>query len=505
MIYKTLKKVSNVCQLLDKSKYSATQTNNGITFTNNGDGTITVNGTSTNEIYYVINLFGSSLYSSHKYLLTGENSGLYLFVENRAENNAILSKLEYNKIASLPSNTKKSNCLCYIKKETICDNLILKPQLFDLTEMYGAGNEPTTVEQFRQDFPDEMYDYKPYCFVKSYKTLLKASDYCQLLDKSTYPTTKTVNGVTFTNNGDGTITVNSLNITANAFFELVPHNIATKNGHKYCVLSGANNEGGYFYVDILNENGAWIAEIVNNVYTVSNDNWSLRPKIFADSSKPFGDKTYKPQLFDLTEMFGAGNEPTTVEEFREKFPNELYDYKPYSIITSYKKSLVCTTKNLFDKTAVYTQTLDYDFPNCELIETTDNGWVVKGNTGSVPGSANHSSGWFSPLSYAEAHTPEKCISLKQGDIVTISAYYTVLENNATSKSGIYIGGTKMEAAASITLPEVGIKTRFSQKYTISEDGIYRPVFTLNSSKILIEDIQVEYGTTPTEYHPYGYL
>ena len=38
-------KVSNVCQLLDKSKFPVTQTINGITWTNNGDGSFTVNGT----------------------------------------------------------------------------------------------------------------------------------------------------------------------------------------------------------------------------------------------------------------------------------------------------------------------------------------------------------------------------------------------------------------------------------------------------------------------------
>ena len=52
----------------------------------------------------------------------------------------------------------------------------------------------------------------------SYKKLLKVSDVCQLLDKSKYPATQTINGVTFTNNGDGTITVNSLNITAHTYF-----------------------------------------------------------------------------------------------------------------------------------------------------------------------------------------------------------------------------------------------------------------------------------------------
>ena len=157
-------KQNNVCQVLDKSKYYKTQTVNGVKFTNNGDGTITVNGTATNDVYYTIIPLRDTLYLSHQYLLTGENSGLYLFVENRDNDNKLLSQLRHNIIRSLPTNTKKSTFECYIEAGTVCDNLVLKPQLFDLTEMYGAGHEPTTVEQFRQDFPEEMYEYTPYCW-----------------------------------------------------------------------------------------------------------------------------------------------------------------------------------------------------------------------------------------------------------------------------------------------------------------------------------------------------
>ena len=65
----------------------------------------------------------------------------------------------------------------------------------------------------------------------SYKKILKVSDVCQLLDKSKYPGTQTIDGVTFTNNGDGTITVNSLNITAIAYLLLLPSYIDAKKGH----------------------------------------------------------------------------------------------------------------------------------------------------------------------------------------------------------------------------------------------------------------------------------
>ena len=67
-------------------------------------------------------------------------------------------------------------CQIIIEKGTICDNLIFKPQLFDLTEIYGAGNEPTTVAEFREKFPNELYDYKPYSMITSYKKSLKVSN-----------------------------------------------------------------------------------------------------------------------------------------------------------------------------------------------------------------------------------------------------------------------------------------------------------------------------------------
>ena len=155
---------------------------------------------------------------------------------------------------------------------------------------------------------DTAGEYEPYSY--------------NLLDKWQYSATQTVNGATFTNNGDGSWTVNSLNITrANANYQLSPSPyITAKKGHKYCALSGTNRNGGYFYVDVVNENYTWISEIVDNIYTVNNDNYSLRPTIIAELDKPFDDKIYTPQLYDLTLMYGAGKEPTTVDQFYTDHP-----------------------------------------------------------------------------------------------------------------------------------------------------------------------------------------
>ena len=60
-------KVSDVCQLLDKSKYPATRTTNGITFTNNGDGSFTIDGTISRGLAVLTVAQISNLIVGHKY------------------------------------------------------------------------------------------------------------------------------------------------------------------------------------------------------------------------------------------------------------------------------------------------------------------------------------------------------------------------------------------------------------------------------------------------------
>lgn len=167
MAYKKLIKVSNVCQLLDKSKYPATKTIYGVTFTNNGDGTITLDGTGNTYSVYRDLLFGT-LNETHKYLFTaasqqcawGQTYGI------TCTNSSVGFDSGNGKIFT---NAKRLHLVVYVWKQNSVSNLVFKPQLFDLTEMYGAGHEPTSVEEFRQDFPEEMYDYSPHCWLTSYK------------------------------------------------------------------------------------------------------------------------------------------------------------------------------------------------------------------------------------------------------------------------------------------------------------------------------------------------
>ena len=159
-MYKGRYKVSDICQVLDKSKYQKTLTTNGVTFTNNGDGTITVNGTATADTSFMqtsaINNEGG-----HKLLFIG--------CPNGGSNNTYSIcygggyKEFGNGLIITPTATERFVYITIYNGTTV-NNLTFKPQLFDLTEMYGAGNEPTTVEEFREKFPNELYPYSPYCW-----------------------------------------------------------------------------------------------------------------------------------------------------------------------------------------------------------------------------------------------------------------------------------------------------------------------------------------------------
>lgn len=480
-------KVSNVCQLLDKSKYPVTKTDNGVTYTNNGDGTITVNGTATDNIYF--NISGGQLVCTpnKKYLLCGCPTGgswstFNLYVSQGSDKGWLSDSADFgngNVLTGVADATKFSGVVIFISKNQIVNNLVYKPQLFDLTEMYGAGHEPTTVEQFRQDFPNEMYDYSPECWKKfrrlKYVTetknlfdvnkitestnlknnkdgtitvsvygvsggLLKNlcpelkvgnvikvyfqplrwtapnpplvisaggvifdrngnstltvteeslnqpvyfynNDYgerelpgttiignilittdltitnenynvrytpygylplnrgkyiaskepVQLLDKSIYSATTTNKGITITNNGDGSVTLNGTATSEGEFYSLQYINLI--NGHKYFIY---DNQGGSFANIVFTLDGVGsAANREGNIWTCNITSGPLRRNayFYVVPGTVISNKVYKPQIFDLTEMYGAGNEPTTVEQFRADYPNALYDYNPYNAIT----------------------------------------------------------------------------------------------------------------------------------------------------------------------------
>lgn len=181
--------------------------------------------------------------------------------------------------------------------------------------------------------------YVPYGYLPMYKGKYKVSDVCQLLDKSKY-----LNNDGYINNGNGTITTKSIPQDYMRIYDdfdidgSVPTpkelSIAYRTyGHKVLILDSGNNSP-----------GGGLKWEINSTSLNAGTSFAGQGEIFTNNKLPLKDImrsyfyivnpsgytfTCAPQLFDLTEMFGAGNEPTTVEEFKQKFPNDLYPYSPY--------------------------------------------------------------------------------------------------------------------------------------------------------------------------------
>lgn len=67
----------------------------------------------------------------------------------------------------------------------------------------------------------------------------------------------------------------------------------------------------------------------------------------SDNNSKF-DIKLKINVFDLTKMFGEGNEPSTVEEFEAMFPNDYYEYSEGTLISHNSLGIKTVGFNQFD-------------------------------------------------------------------------------------------------------------------------------------------------------------
>ena len=162
----------------------------------------------------------------------------------------------------------------------------------------------------------------------------KSLVWSQLVDGRYLPKTQTINGITFANNGDGSITVDGT-ATENANLNLQRVDNTTIIGHKYLMLGGAAGGSISTYFYRYDSNGGTQAYDYGNgaIFTKSAESITYIT-IRVISGVTVSGLTFKPQLVDLTQLFGSGNEPATVEEFEAMFPNEYFPYCEPTIISS---------------------------------------------------------------------------------------------------------------------------------------------------------------------------
>lgn len=155
-------------QLLNKNLFG---TGGGI-ITNNHDGSVTANGTSTAVVVYTLNGYSRfSIPKQHKFLSTGAPSGASnnckIMIEHYDDEG--MWKSQSSDIGSgvvfTPGETVSSlSALIYISADQTINNLTFVPQLFDLTAMFGstvAATITTPEQAYALGVPREYVEYNP--------------------------------------------------------------------------------------------------------------------------------------------------------------------------------------------------------------------------------------------------------------------------------------------------------------------------------------------------------
>lgn len=143
------------------------EANNGATVTADSDGTITINGTTTasyinfRDVTPEQNKIGKYMF---KLLILNNPDNInmkYSFL-NRSQSTPVItsgsSAVIYNQTQSEFS-LGKATGISGFAVGTVFNDVKIKIQIFDLTAMFGSGNEPSSVEEFEKIFPADYYPY----------------------------------------------------------------------------------------------------------------------------------------------------------------------------------------------------------------------------------------------------------------------------------------------------------------------------------------------------------
>lgn len=305
----------------------------------------------------------------------------------------------------------------------------------------------------------------------SYKSIMKVSDVCQLGDKRKYNQTETKSGVTFTNNGDGTITVNGTSTRLVVFY--LQHINFIEN-HTYLLIGCPSGGSTSTYIldtgaDMGNDKGNGT---ISKPRLIGNRYFS----IYVYPNTTCNNLVFKPQLFDLTEMFGAGNEPKTVAEFKAKFPNDYYPYSPSCFVTSFDERMPCKTKNLFDKSKADVISREYYF---------------------TPNQSEGSNFYVMNVKPGITYTVSFEMLVKSNDVKAPSAIGVSIQTGTHYRDGtqllITFGNEKR-----------GVWIKRSKQFNVPS-GINQVTFSGLKDRFLYRNFMVREGTTATDYVPYGYV
>lgn len=170
----------------------------------------------------------------------------------------------------------------------------------------------------------------------------KSTVWNQLYDR-TKPTDGENNGITFSRQEDGSFVATGKNIDGTMSYVYTKINVTA--GHIYFSKSIRLGDVGKSYLAGVT--------IGNNAYDRGNGAIATASKTgiasfvvqMFEKGAEAKNEVVRPRVFDLTLMFGVGNEPTA-EQFTAMFPAESYPYNPGEIISSRTETITVGTESV---------------------------------------------------------------------------------------------------------------------------------------------------------------
>ena len=145
--------VAEPTNLLDSSLFASTGTKSGLTFTcDKATGYITINGTATAASYWNPTAYQANVIDDHKIAVVGMVNDGQGTIWGLLNQTTAAQEGGSGAICTINGSLGKTWGVVW-KNGATYNNFKFKPRLYDLTELYGAGNEPASIEQLKAEMP----------------------------------------------------------------------------------------------------------------------------------------------------------------------------------------------------------------------------------------------------------------------------------------------------------------------------------------------------------------
>ena len=201
--------------------------------------------------------------------------------------------------------------------------------IIDLTDWFGSGKEPSTVQEFKEKFTKEYYGFckTPIKLTRYQIEALPNYGYNQRVSSNAININWTYDNSASSSGKYASHTLNSLGTFAS-------------NDKLLFMFNGTNNNTddnsiGFYMVNYNNQKVYFKAFSEGKIVTITQGMGNnLQIGTYIGPGQKLNVNGYV-NVINLTEWYGSGNEPTTVDEFKNNFPNKYYPYSKKRLLNKY--------------------------------------------------------------------------------------------------------------------------------------------------------------------------